>query len=208
MTTWPFATEAMQAPPPLPRSPSPRPRPRLLLRVPCCLRLSVDGALGCEAQGWGMGGWGIVLGGLASQLEGHMQGANTPLFVPGVVTAPKWPMALPTCNVLLQDALLQSASNPASIHRGLSVLPATLGAGAGGNPLASGVLKLQLNLRQRLAALHAKQEERDHLFLRRRAQYVSGVAAGRAVRRLPNVAMFFFFFFSPVFWRPCCFCVA
>lgn len=75
--------------------------------------------------------------------------------------------------LVVEDALLQSASNPASIHRGLSVLPATLGAGAGGNPLASGVLKLQLNLRQRLAALHAKQEERDHLFLRRRAQYAS-----------------------------------
>jgi hypothetical protein len=76
-----------------------------------------------------------------------------------------------------QDALLQSATNPASIHRGLSVLPSTLGAGAS-HPLASGVLKLQLNLRQRLAALHAKREERDHLFLKRRAQYVRQAGCG------------------------------
>ena len=84
----------------------------------------------------------------------------------------------------LMQALRSAAQSPSSIHRGLSLsgVPA-----ASSHPLSSGTLKLAMTLKQRMAALDCKREERDHVYLKLRTKYVrlrlggEGGTAGRSV---------------------------
>jgi hypothetical protein len=71
--------------------------------------------------------------------------------------------------VLVEAALKDAAAHPDSAHRGLSLAGVDA---ALGHPLAHGTLRLELNLRQRLAAVASRADERDHIFLKLRAQYV------------------------------------
>lgn len=75
--------------------------------------------------------------------------------------------------ILIESRLRQDAADPASIHAGLQLSNATVSLpNAVIHPLRTGVLKLNLNLRQRMAALKSLRDERDYVFLRDRAQYV------------------------------------
>ncbi len=89
--------------------------------------------------------------------------------------------------LIVEQALHETAVSPSSIHRGLSVAAAHPGTG---HPLASGVLKLQLNLRQRMAALDCKREERDHLFLKKRGKYVRCSLVASALCCAPGVRVY------------------
>ena len=59
------------------------------------------------------------------------------------------------------------SATPSAVANVVATLPDAVN-----HPLRSGILRLELNLKQRMAALRALRDERDYAFLRDRAQYV------------------------------------